>query len=132
MFLSNYAYTNLQNPLARVKGIGDVQIFGPQYSMRIWLNVDKITALGLNSTSIINAVKQQNVQASVGSIGTQPSSKETNMVLSLTAKGLLNSVQDFENIVVATSPDGGIVYLKDIARVELGADSYSIKSAYKK
>lgn len=131
LFLSNYAYTNLQNPLARVKGIGDVQIFGPQYSMRIWLNVDKITALGLNSTSIINAVKQQNVQASVGSIGTQPSSKETNMVLSLTAKGLLNSVQDFENIVVATSPDGGIVYLKDIARVELGADSYSIKSAYK-
>lgn len=131
LYLSNYAYTNLQNPLARVKGIGDVQIFGPQYSMRIWLNVDKITALGLNSDSIINAVRQQNVQASVGSLGTAPSPAGNNMVLSLTAKGLLNSVQDFENIVVATSADGGIVYLKDIARVELGADSYGIKSAFK-
>lgn len=131
LFLSNYAYTNLENPLARVKGIGDVQIFGPQYSMRIWMDVDKITSLGLDSNSIIEAVKQQNVQASVGSIGTSPSSKDTNMVLSLTAKGLLNSVQDFENIIVATSADGGVVYLKDVARVELGADSYSIKSSFK-
>lgn len=131
LFLSNYAYTNLQNPLARVDGIGDVQIFGPQYSMRIWLNVDKITSLGLNSNSIIEAVQQQNVQASVGSIGSSPSPKDTNMVLSLTAKGLLNSVEDFENIVVATSDDGGIVYLKDVARVELGADIYSIKSSFK-
>lgn len=131
LYLSNYAYTNLQNPLARVDGIGDVQIFGPQYSMRIWLNVDKITSLGLNSNSIIEAVQQQNVQASVGSIGSSPSPKGTNMVLSLTAKGLLDSVQDFENIVVATSDDGGIVYLKDVARVELGADTYSIKSSFK-
>lgn len=131
LFLSNYAYSNLRNPLARVDGIGDVQIFGPQYSMRIWLNVDKITSLGLNSNSIIEAVQQQNVQASVGSIGASPSPKGTNMVLSLTAKGLLNSVQDFENIVVATSDDGGIVYLKDVARVELGADTYSIKSSFK-
>lgn len=131
LFLSNYAYTNLQNSLARVNGIGDVQIFGPQYSMRIWLNVDKITSLGLSSENIIQAVSQQNVQASVGSIGSSPSPKGTNMVLSLTAKGLLNSVQDFENIVVATSNDGGIVYLKDVARVELGADTYSIKSSFK-
>ena len=131
LYLSNYAYTNLQNPLARVKGIGDVQIFGPQYSMRIWLNVDKITSLGLDSTSIIQAVEQQNVQASVGSLGSAPSPAKTNMVLSLTAKGLLNSVQDFENIVVATSPDGGVVYLKDVAKVELGADSYGITSAFK-
>lgn len=131
LYLSNYAYTNLQNPLARVKGVGDVQVFGPQYSMRIWLDVQKITALNLDSDSIINAVKQQNVQASVGSIGTAPSNKDTNMVLSLTAKGLLNSVQDFENIVVATDNNGSLVYLKDVARVELGADVYSLKSAYK-
>lgn len=131
LFLSNYAYTNLKNPLARVNGIGDVQIFGPQYSMRIWLNVDKLTSLGLDSQSIIEAVQQQNVQASVGSIGSSPSPKGTSMVLSLTAKGLLNSVKDFENIVVATSDDGGIVYLKDVARIELGADRYSITSSYK-
>lgn len=131
LYLSNYAYTNLQNPLARVKGVGDVQVFGPQYSMRIWLDTQKIASLNLDSNSIINAVKQQNVQASVGSIGTAPSDKNTNMVLSLTAKGLLNSVQDFENIVVATDNNGSLVYLKDVARVELGADIYSLKSAYK-
>ena len=131
LFLSNYAYTNLQNPLARVKGVGDVQIFGPQYSMRIWLDVNKITALGLNSESIVQAVKQQNVQASVGSIGSAPAPSGTNMVLSLTAKGLLNSVSDFENIIVATDNTGAVVYLKDVARIELGASSYGIQSAYK-
>mgnify|MGYP002775052929 FL=1 len=131
LFLSNYAYSNLQNPLARVKGVGDVQIFGPQYSMRIWLDVNKITSLGLNSESIVQAVKQQNVQASVGSIGSAPAPENTNMVLSLTAKGLLTSVQDFENIIVATDNTGAVVYLKDVARVELGANSYGIQSAYK-
>lgn len=131
LFLSNYAYTNLQNPLARVKGVGDVQIFGPQYSMRIWLDVNKIASLGLNSESIVQAVKQQNVQASVGSIGSAPAPSGTNMVLSLTAKGLLNSVSDFENIIVATDNTGAVVYLKDVARVELGASSYGIQSAYK-
>ena len=131
LYLSNYAHTTLQNPLARVKGIGDVQIFGPQYSMRIWLDANKITSLGLDSNSIIQAVEQQNVQASIGSLGSAPSTSGTNMVLSLTAKGLLNSVQDFENIVIATSEDGGVVYLKDVAKVELGADSYGIKSAFK-
>ena len=131
LFLSNYAYANLQNPLARIKGIGDVQIFGPQYSMRIWLDVDKITSLGLDSNSIMQAVQQQNVQASVGRLGAAPSPADNNMVLSLSAKGLLNSVQDFENIVVATDTNGGIVYLKDVAKIELGADSYGIKSAFK-
>ena len=131
LFLSNYAFTNLKNSLARIKGVGDVQVFGPQYSMRIWLDVAKLTALNLDSNSIINAVKEQNVQASVGSIGSTPSSKQTNMVLSLTAKGLLNSVADFENIVVATDNKGSVIYLKDVAKVELGADTYSLKSGYK-
>lgn len=130
LFLSNYAYTNIKNPLTRLPGIGQVQIFGPQYSMRIWLDVDKITALGLSSSDVIAAVKNQNIQAAVGSIGAAPSNKDTNMVLSLTAQGLLNSVEDFSNIVVATSDNGGIVYLKDVARVELGQDSYNINSKF--
>jgi len=131
LYLSNYAYENLKNPIARVQGIGDVQIFGPQYAMRIWLNSDKIHALGLNSNSIINAVKTQNVQASVGSIGSAPSPQDNTMVLSLTAKGLLQSVDDFENIVVATSQNGGLIRLKDVAKVELGADSYGVQSSFK-
>lgn len=130
LFLSNYAYTNIKNALARVKGVGEVQIFGPQYSMRIWLNSDKLNALGLNSSDVMNAVKSQNIQASVGSIGAAPSAKDNKIVLSLTAKGLLNSVADFENIVVASGADGAQIYLKDMASVELGADTYNIKSGY--
>lgn len=130
LFLSNYAYTNIKNALARVKGVGEVQIFGPQYSMRIWLNLDKLNALGLNSSDVMNAVKSQNVQASVGSIGSAPSAEDNKIVLSLTAKGLLNSVNDFENIVVASGANGAQIYLKDVAKVELGADTYNIKSGY--
>lgn len=130
LFLSNYAYTNIKNALARIKGVGEVQIFGPQYSMRIWLNLDKLNALGLNSSDVISAVKNQNIQASVGSIGAAPSTKNNKMVLSLTAKGLLNSVADFENIVVASGADGAQIYLRDVAKVELGADTYNIKSGY--
>ena len=130
LFLSNYAYTNIKNPLSRLYGIGQVQIFGPQYSMRIWLDVDKITALGLSSADVIAAVQNQNVQAAVGSIGSAPSSKDTNLVLTLTAQGLLNSVENFSNIVIATSESGGVTYLKDVARIELGRDSYNINSKY--
>jgi len=130
LYLSNFAYTNIKNPLSRLYGIGQVQIFGPQYSMRIWLDIDKITSLGLNSSDVIAAVKNQNVQAAVGSIGAAPSAKDTNLVLSLTAKGLLNSIEDFSNIVIATAEDGGTIYLKDVARIELGRDSYNINSKY--
>ena len=131
LFLSNYAYENIKNPLLRIKGMGDVTIFGPQYSMRIWINPLKLTALNLNANDVINAVKTQNVQASVGNIGSSPSPESNLITLSLTAKGLLDSVEEFENIVIATSENGGIVKLKDVAKVELGADTYGLKSAFK-
>ena len=130
LFLSNFSYTHIKNPLSRLAGVGNVQIFGPQYSMRIWLDNDKINALGLNYSDIVNAVKNQNVQAAVGSIGSAPSAKNTNLVLNLTAKGLLNSVEDFSKIVVATSSNGSIIYLKDIAKIELGRDAYNLSSHY--
>lgn len=130
LYLSDYAYTNLQNPLARVKGIGDVQIFGPQYSMRVWLNPDKLYSLGLSSADVANAIATQNVQASIGSIGSAPSVKNNEILLSLNTKGLLNTVEDFEEIVLTTSDDGGIVRIKDVGRVELGANTYSMVSSY--
>ncbi|MBE6444921.1 MAG: efflux RND transporter permease subunit [Alphaproteobacteria bacterium] len=130
LFLSNFAYTNIQNPLSRIEGVGDVSIYGPQYSMRIWINPEKLASLGLNSNDIINAISQQNVQASIGTIGSAPSSKSTSVVLSLTAKGLLNKVEDFKNIAITTSANGGIVRLKDVARVELGADTYQMQAGY--
>ena len=130
LYLSNFAYTNIQNPLARIEGIGDVSIYGPQYSMRIWLNPDKLTSLGLDSTDVVNAISSQNVQASIGSIGSAPSTNNTAVVLSLTAKGLLNKVEDFKNIIIATSANGGIVRIKDVARVELGADTYQMNARF--
>lgn len=130
LYLSNFAYTNIQNPLARIDGVGDVSIYGPQYSMRIWLNPDKLAALGLDSTDVVNAISSQNIQASIGAVGSAPSADNTAVVLSLTTQGLLNNVDDFKNIIVATSADGGVVRIKDIARVEFGADSYSMNAHY--
>ena len=130
LYLSNYAYTNIKNPLSRIKGVGSVQIFGPQYSMRIWLDIDKLTNLGLTSSDIINIVKQQNTQAAVGSIGAAPSDKKNDIVLSLSAKGLLNSVEDFSNIIITTDDNGGIVYLKDVAQIVLGQDAYNLSSKF--
>ena len=130
LYLSNYAYANIKNPLGRVSGVSNVQIFGPQYSMRVWLKPDKIASLGLDSDNIANVIASQNVQASIGSIGAAPSKEKNNPVLSLNAKGLLNTVEDFENIVVTTSAQGGLVLLKDVARVELGADTYTMKASY--
>ena len=130
LYLSNFAYSNIKNPLSRLEGVGQVQIFGPKYSMRIWLDVEKISALGLGVSDVIEAIENQNTQAAVGSIGASPSSKNTNLVLSLTAKGLLKSVEDFSNIVVNKSVDGGITYLKDISKIELGQDTYNLASKY--
>ena len=130
LYLSNYAYANLKNPLGRVEGVSNVQIFGPQYSMRVWLNPDKLASLNLDSDEIVNIIASQNIQASIGSIGAAPSKEKNNIVLSLAAKGLLNSVEDFRKIVVATSENGGIVRLEDVARIELGADTYKMKASY--
>lgn len=130
LYLSNYAYANIKNNISRIKGVGQVQIFGPQYSMRVWLNSAKMTSLGLSSNDIISAVQNQNVQASIGAIGAAPSNQNNKIVLNLKAKGLLNTVKDFENIVVKTADDGAVIYLKDVARIELGADTYNIQSAY--
>ncbi len=130
LYLSNYAYTTLQNPLERVPGISTVSVYGPQNSIRIWLNPVKLASLGLTSNDILNAIETQNIQAAVGQIGAAPSPQNTQLVLSLSAKGLLKTVEDFEQIIITTSNTGGIVRLKDVARIEMGADSYSIKAAF--
>lgn len=130
LYLSNFAYTNIQSPLGRVSGVSDVNIYGPQYSIRIWMNPLKMASLGLSAQDIITAVSNQNIQAGVGSIGSAPSSKDTNLVLSLMAKGQLDSVSEFEEIVVATGDDGGIVKLRDVARIDIGANSYNIEADF--
>jgi HAE1 family hydrophobic/amphiphilic exporter-1 len=122
LFLSNYATINVIDTLARVPGVGEVFQFGPlDYSMRIWLSSEKLTALGLTPTDVINAVRSQNVQAAVGRIGAQPMSDDQQLQISLQTQGRLTDAAEFEQIVVRANPDGSTVRVKDIGRVELGS-----------
>lgn len=130
LYLSNFAYSNIQNPLERVSGVSDVNIYGPQNSMRVWLDPQKLTALGLDSDKVVDAIQSQNIQAAIGSIGSAPATAGSNLVLTLTTTGQLNTVELFENIILSVSKDGGIVRLKDVARVEIGADSYELEASY--
>ncbi|MFV0279373.1 MAG: efflux RND transporter permease subunit [Rhodoblastus sp.] len=124
LYLSNYTKLNLLDPLARVPGVGQAFSYGPRdYSMRIWLKPDIMSSMGLSPTDVINALKTQNIQAAVGRIGAQPALPGTDFQINLTADGRLKSVQEFENIVVKVESSGARVLVKDIARVELGANS---------
>ncbi|MCW5698643.1 MAG: multidrug efflux RND transporter permease subunit [Rhodospirillales bacterium] len=122
LFLSNYATINIRDELARIGGVGDATIFGPlDYSMRIWLTTDRLTSLGMSPNDIVSALKSQNVQAAVGRIGAQPMTSDAQFQLTIQTKGRLTDVAEFENIVVRANPDGSVLRIKDIGRVELGA-----------
>ncbi|MFV0301808.1 MAG: efflux RND transporter permease subunit, partial [Paracoccus sp. (in: a-proteobacteria)] len=122
LFLSNYTKLNLIDPLARVDGVGDAYAFGPRdYSMRVWLDVQRLSSLNLTAMDVIGALQAQNVQAAVGRVGASPAIPGTNFQINITADGRLNSVQQIENVVVRTEESGARVLVKDVARVELGA-----------
>ncbi len=124
LFLSNYATINVIDTLSRVNGVGKASLFGPlDYSMRIWLDSDRLTALGLNASDVISAIQGQNVQAAVGRIGAQPMSDDQQFQITLQTQGRLTDVREFENIVVRANPDGSTVRVKDLGTVELGAKS---------
>ena len=125
LFLSNYASLNIVDELKRVKGVGDVTIFGAQdYSMRVWLKPDRMAQLGLTSTEVAAAITAQNAQNAAGKIGQEPAPNDQQLVYTVTAKGRLLSEEEFGNIVIRASGPGGVLRLKDIARIELGAYSY--------
>lgn len=129
LFLSNYATLQIKDELARVKGVGDVMTFGAgDYSMRIWMYPDKLKARGLTSTDVINAVEEQNIQVAAGQIGQEPASGKQDFQFTINMKGKLQSVDEFENIIVKTTSDGGMIRIRDIARVELGSKDYNITS----
>lgn len=123
--LTNYANANVKNILKRVPGMGDCQVFGAKYSMRVWLDPARIASLGLSVSDVSTAIASQNRQASIGAVGGAPGNEDSLLVYSLTTKGRLESVADFENIILRTSAQGGLVKLKDVARVELGAEQYT-------
>ncbi|MCG6967878.1 MAG: multidrug efflux RND transporter permease subunit [Chromatiaceae bacterium] len=129
LFLSNYATINVVDTLARISGVGEVFQFGPlDYSMRIWLSSDRLTALGLTPSDVINAIQGQNIQAAVGRIGSQPMTPDQQFQITLQTQGRLSDVKEFEDIVVRANPDGSTVRVRDLGRVELGSkqrDSFS-------
>ena len=122
LYLSNYVTINLLDQIKSTPGVGDASLWGPQdYAMRAWVRTDRLTGLNLTTGDIINAIQAQNVQAAVGRVGARPISDEQQLQLNIQTKGRLISVADFENIVVRTNPDGSVLRLGDVARLELGA-----------
>src|SRR6266436_3285487 len=130
VFLSNYALLNLFDALGRVKGVGQVRIFGARdYSMRIWLDAEKMGRLGVTATDVSNIVREQNVVAPAGSVGVPPVPQGQQMQYTVFVKGRLAETGEFENIVIREAGNGQVVRLKDVARIELGAADYSISVA---
>jgi hydrophobic/amphiphilic exporter-1 (mainly G- bacteria), HAE1 family len=129
IYLSNYATINIIDTLARIKGVGQVQLFGPlDYSLRIWLDPDRLTELNLTPNDVILAVQNQNVQAALGRIGAAPITSEQQVQINIKTKGRLTHPQEFAAIVLRANPDGSVVRISDVARVEMGArtqDRYS-------
>lgn len=127
IFLSNYAQLYVKDVLARLPGVGDVFVFGTRdYSMRIWLDPQKIASLNMTVAEVVAAVREQNIEVAGGAFGQQPAPRGTPMQLVAQVKGRLVTPAEFENIVIRTDADGRIVRLRDVARVELGARDYSI------
>ena len=122
LFLSNYVTINLLDRIKSTPEVGDAALWGPQdYAMRAWVRTDQLTGLNLTTADVINAIQTQNIQAAVGRVGARPISDDQQLQLNIQTKGRLNSVEDFENIVIRTNPDGSVLRLRDIARVALGA-----------
>ena len=124
-FLNNFANLNILDELRRIKGVGKAEILGEKkYSMRIWLDPDRVKSLGLSPAEIMAAIKSQNRQAALGKIGAPPTFKDQQVEFTLTTEGQLEEVREFANIVIKTNNDGSLVYLKNVARVELGSEKY--------
>ncbi len=125
LFLSNYATLRLRDELSRVKGVGEVTVFGTAaYSMRIWLDPEKLKARGMTTADIVAALQEQNVQVAAGQIGQPPNNQNVDFQYTVTVQGRLSEPSQFENIVVKAGTGTQLVYLKDVARVELGSQSY--------
>ncbi|HEX7831215.1 MAG TPA: efflux RND transporter permease subunit, partial [Thermoanaerobaculia bacterium] len=126
---SNFAHLRVKDELARIGGVGAVQVFGAgEYSMRVWLDPDRLAARQLTATDVVRAIREQNVQVAAGVLGAPPTPSNTTFQLSINARGRLANEEEFGNIVVRATPEGQITRIKDVGRVELGANLYSMRS----
>ena len=131
LFLSNYAYINVFSPMSRVNGIGQVQIFGAgEYAMRLWVNPETLAKLQITVPEIVNAIETQNTVNPAGQLGAEPVPPGQQFTYTVRAQGRLKTVEEFENIVVRATPDGSFVRVKDVARVDLGAQTYNLIGRY--
>src|SRR5881397_566316 len=129
VYLRNYATLQVKDVLARIPGAGDVEVFGSgDYAMRVWLDPDKIAARNLTASDVVDAIREQNVQVAAGAIGQPPVSRPVNFELQINARGRLISAEEFGQVIVKTGPNGEKTLLKDLARLELGASGYSLRS----
>lgn len=130
-YLTNYALINVKDEIGRINGVGEVFVFSTQnYSMRVWLNNDKLKSLKLSTNDVLNAIKSQNLQASLGRIGAMPTTADQEFQFSLTTNGRLSTPEEFGEIVIRANKDGSFLLLKDIARIELGAKSEAMEAVY--
>ncbi|MDG2520129.1 efflux RND transporter permease subunit [Caulobacter segnis] len=129
LYLSNYAQLNIKDRLARIEGVGDVQIFGSgAYSMRVWLDPDRLAALNLTAGDVVRSLREQNVQVAAGQLGAPPTPGMSDFQLSVNAPGRLQDEQEFGEVIVRAGADGQITRLRDVARIELGSNTYALRA----
>ena len=129
LYVSNYARNNVRDELMRLDGVGDLTIFGErQYSLRVWLDPDKLAAFGLTSGDVVKAIQAQNVQVSGGSLGQEPAPQDNAFQVTVTTQGRFDNARQFRQVIVRNTPDGRLVRVADVARVELGAQDYFTNS----
>ncbi|MEO7052561.1 MAG: multidrug efflux RND transporter permease subunit, partial [Rhodanobacter sp.] len=129
LYLSNYARLHVKDVLGRLDGVGDVQIFGAgAYSMRVWLDPQKLAQRGLTTGDVVGAIREQNVQVAAGALNAPPGPSNSAFQLNINTRGRLVSADDFRNIIVRTSANGGVTHLSDVAKVDLGSDNYALRS----
>ncbi len=129
LYLTNYSQLNIVDELSRIEGVGQVEAFGSgEYSMRVWLDPDLMRVRGITSSDVMAAISSQNIEVSAGSVGAQPEGNSQNFEFTLTSQGRLADADEFADIVVRANPDGSLLRLRDIGRVDLGSSSYSMTS----
>jgi multidrug efflux pump len=128
-YLRNYGVLNVKDRIARISGVGQVEIFGAgDYSMRVWLDPQKVAERGLSASDVVNEIRAQNVQAAAGIVGASPAEPGVDLQLSVNAQGRLETEQEFGDIIIKTGSKGEVTRLRDVARIELGAASYALRS----
>ena len=128
--MSNFAYDYVQKESKRIHGVGGVTVYGAQISMRVWLDAERLAALGISTEDVINAIRSQNLQAAVGKVGAAPFEGDAKRFFALQARGRLNDPRDFADIVVRTDDNGGVLRLKDVGRIEYGESDYGYNGNY--